>query len=288
MSELKHPSIHRTLVGFDFSKRSREAAESAFYVAATCGARVHVAASLPGHIDKRVLIDLARSDPDTFGVIDGAPDADVLLESGLQSLRAVCATLETSEVEWTVSTSLESPIDMMSNIVEEVGADLVFVGSTGAGNIKRWLVGSTTERLIRGLPRPVWVVKEHKPLTRILCPIDVTPSSARAFLWAWSLSRRFDAELHVLHAYEESRERTHEEARISVDRFIDASGAKEDIDELHFQVAEPADLICGAAAHLGAELVVVGNKRRQGVSAMILGSTANRVLHSMPTSIAVI
>jgi len=288
MNEIQHPSLRRLLVGFDFSLRARNAAETAFELAARVGGTVQLAASLPGRVDSQVLIDLARRDPATFGQTDMADNGAILLESGLQALRAICAAMEPASVPWTVSTSLDGPVDMIHDIVEEENIDLVLVGSTGAGNVRRWLVGSTAEKLAKDIPRPLWVASDHRPMRRILCPLDPTRVSARAMVWAWSLSKRFGAELHVLHAWEPGSSESMEAAHQAFDAFLDASGVRGDIADIHFHVASAADFICEQTATLNADLIVIGNKRRQGVSAVVMGSTATRVLQKMPASVLMV
>jgi nucleotide-binding universal stress UspA family protein len=51
------------------------------------------------------------------------------------------------------------------------------------------------------------------------------------------------------------------------------------------QVDDPADAIVGTAEAVGAELVVIGLRRRSAVGKLLLGSTAQRVLMRAPCNV---
>ncbi len=51
-----------------------------------------------------------------------------------------------------------SPADVVARVADEVGADLVVVGSRGKGALGRLFLGSVSDRLVHFLRRPVLVV----------------------------------------------------------------------------------------------------------------------------------
>ncbi len=51
-----------------------------------------------------------------------------------------------------------SPADVVARLADEVGADLVVVGSRGRGALGRLFLGSVSDRLVHFLRRPVLVV----------------------------------------------------------------------------------------------------------------------------------
>jgi nucleotide-binding universal stress UspA family protein len=51
-----------------------------------------------------------------------------------------------------------SPADAVARVADEVGADLVVVGSRGKGALGRLFLGSVSDRLVHFLRRPVLVV----------------------------------------------------------------------------------------------------------------------------------
>ena len=66
-----------------------------------------------------------------------------------------------------------APFLELIRLVQCEGADLVLAGTRGLGRLRRILVGSTAERLVRHCPCSVWVAKpEHEwPLGSILRPL---------------------------------------------------------------------------------------------------------------------
>jgi nucleotide-binding universal stress UspA family protein len=51
-----------------------------------------------------------------------------------------------------------SPADVVARVADEVGADLVVVGSRGKGALGRLFLGSVSDRIVHFLRRPVLVV----------------------------------------------------------------------------------------------------------------------------------
>ena len=56
--------------------------------------------------------------------------------------------------------------------------------------------------------------------------------------------------------------------------------------ETHTPIGDAADGLCSVAEAIGADLIVVGNKRMHGV-ARLLGSVPNRVAHKATCSVLI-
>jgi nucleotide-binding universal stress UspA family protein len=95
---------------------------------------------------------------------------------------------------------------------ESLPAHLLVVGTHGRSGFERLLLGSVTEKLLRTAPCPVLTVpraaSDAVPIApglfkRILCPTDFSPGAAHALAWALSIAQEADAELLLLHVFEE-------------------------------------------------------------------------------------
>lgn len=102
------------------------------------------------------------------------------------------------------------PADEVTQICQEKNIDLVIVATHGGSGIKRFLIGSVTDRLVKTLACPLLVLQAredhlsfeknfHIPMKRILVGCDFSPGSKFAFDYALSLAQEFQAELHLVH-----------------------------------------------------------------------------------------
>ncbi|MBX3155263.1 MAG: universal stress protein [Deltaproteobacteria bacterium] len=64
-----------------------------------------------------------------------------------------------AEVEFFVHVRIGKPSEEILSLARDVGADLVFVGSHGKSGVERFLLGSTSERVVREAHCPVIVAK---------------------------------------------------------------------------------------------------------------------------------
>jgi len=71
-------------------------------------------------------------------------------------------------------------LDVLGHEAEACGADLLVLGARGASFLRRMVLGTTAERLLRRTQRPLLVVREapHEPYRRALLAIDFSPWSA--------------------------------------------------------------------------------------------------------------
>ena len=137
-------------------------------------------------------------------------------------------------------------------------------------------------------------------MTTIVCGIDNSPTAAAAARRAAELSVALNARLHLLSAYGKVESETVEvgSETILVSNEMEAervAGAVAvelrqefpGLDVVHFaSEGRPGEAMVAAAERLGADLIVVGNKRVQGIT-RVLGSIARDVAAHAPCDVYV-
>ncbi|HKJ99107.1 MAG TPA: universal stress protein [Desulfotignum sp.] len=117
---------------------------------------------------------------------------------------------ETLEMDCRILVSTGHPADEIARIAEESGMDMVVAATHGGSGVKRFLVGSVTDRLVKILTCPVMVLHgdaapdvapgdKKKLLNRILVGCDFSPDSSLAFQYGLSLAQEFETELFLAH-----------------------------------------------------------------------------------------
>jgi nucleotide-binding universal stress UspA family protein len=157
----------------DFSPHARHAALRAASVARQAGAAaclLHVLAAEPlaqlrqwlgaASVPEAQLLDEARSRLDALAVEMGRPGQ---------------APVATQLV-------VGMPIDEILRHADTLDARLLVLGARGTGYLRRLVLGSTAERLLRRGTRPLLVVRQtpHEPYRRVLVAVDFSPWSAGA------------------------------------------------------------------------------------------------------------
>jgi universal stress protein A len=134
-------------------------------------------------------------------------------------------------------------------------------------------------------------------VTRVLVPIDFSPSSRAALEYATFLAGRLGAELEVLHVWEPPGyvgpdtlallpvapgqpgwEQTRGEVQREVERFLAKGAARPKQLSVRVEAGEPSDTILQIARDGGADLIVMGTHGRTGLSRLLIGSVAEAVL----------
>ena len=103
-----------------------------------------------------------------------------------------------------------SPSDEICRLAMEKEIDLVVTATNGKSGIKKLLLGSVTEKLIKSIKRPLLVLhtKEHDfisldgyeiKLKKIMVGCDFSPDSKLAFDYGLSLAQEFQAEVYLTH-----------------------------------------------------------------------------------------
>lgn len=265
------PSLSKILLPVDFSERS---------VAAARYARV-----LARHFSSEVVLLHAIAPLDYQ--LGGAEVSGVLLTEVYRNQTAH-ATRELEEFEQRELADRRArhvvlegePASRIIEFAHAEHADLIVMPTHGYGPFRRFILGSSTAKVLHHAECPVWTgvhmaeapAETALPLRRILCALDLGPQSERSLLWADWLSRAFDSRLTLMHvtaAIPDTGDRSEEAWRANLrwsaekelERLRDAAGCSA---ELLLEAGDPAHAICACAQRLGADLLVIGRGSAAG------------------------
>lgn len=96
------------------------------------------------------------------------------------------------------------PADEIANLAEELEADLVVAGSRGLGLVKRLVVGSVSEGVVRLAPCPTLVVRGGEgvwPPSRVIVGDDDSEEARRAGELAAGIGKLFGARMLLVRVY---------------------------------------------------------------------------------------
>ena len=183
--------------------------------------------------------------------------------------------------------------------------DLVIAGKRNLHGIERFLLGSTTRRLLRKCPGPVWVARPDRAtsVSNILVASDLHPVSAKALQAAATLRSVTGAKLHLVHAIdypldrilvstidartENYHRRVDDDARQALAEQVTqlgAAGAGIEIEVVDGTRGADLAIVRYIEAHQ-IDLLVMGTVGRSGLAGVLVGNTAERLVHEAPCSI---
>ena len=212
-------------------------------------------------------------------------------------------------LEWEPLVTIGNPALEIARLAEEKGVDLAIAASHGRSGLKRLILGSVTERLMRTLPCPLLVVRSPEygfvesadqeiQLKQIMVGHDFSSDSDLALKYGLSLAQEFQAVLHLIHVLEPpSYEDLVKPASMARDKF------QQDVrrrlrEKLMNMVPEEARAWCTPVATLLAgephdeltkyalvnsiDLIILGVRGHSLVQSLFVGSTTDRVIRAAP------
>lgn len=290
---------HRILVAVDLSDESIAALKTARALADARGATlavVHVLASVG---------DVQPFFPQSYGI-----NATNLLE--LERLAGEALERRVAEVEGCSGAErfveLGAPYAEIVRRAEAWNADLVVVGSRGRTGISRAMLGSVAEHVVRAAHCPVLVARPARGSGVVMAATDLSDPSLPAVARAAEEARLRGARLVVMHAMERSlaaygagaaallgnvapspTAEDHEQMRSSLVTLLgDAMrrfGAEGDA--LVLDGGAVASVV-RAVEEQKADLLVVGSHGRTGLSRLLLGSVAEKLVRLADCSVLVV
>ncbi len=201
--------------------------------------------------------------------------------------------------------------DEIVRVSFEKQADLVVSSTHGRSGLKRLILGSVTERLMRTLPCPLLVIPSPErdivgmppkgiQFKRILVGCDFSSDSGLALEFALSLAQEFQADLNLVHVlqpstYEDllktSAETSAQEQdlRLQLNEQLNALVPEEALNWCNPQTSllagQPSEEIIKYAVLNNVDLIVLGIRGHGLVESILVGSTTERVARQAPCAV---
>ncbi|MDH4094984.1 MAG: universal stress protein [Betaproteobacteria bacterium] len=280
-------TIRSMLVASDFSEHARRAALRAGLLARELGLR------------RAVLLHAA---PDSFFAAAGAASARRALRARLADLAREVRTRTGASL---IPRLARGPVlDTLTRAAARF--DMVVIGAQGQHPMRDFALGSTAERLVRRVHRPVLVVRRRPAhgYRQALVPVDFSADSRAALALAAGIAPR--AELNVLHAFEvpfegkmrfagvaeesilKFRQQARREARAQMDALLAGPGLPRGRITLHLAHGYAPVLIARAQEEISTDLVAIGKHGTSALEDLLLGSVTLHMLAMAPCDVLVV
>lgn len=301
-SQSSMKNLLNILVGIDFSTPSENALREAARIARWDHAKLtalHV-------LDEDVVKDLRRHAPELKEdfTAEGKGHLDTYVEGVLGHGHGV-------ECQFAIG----NPLRVMTKAVKDYSADLLVLGSHGRDSVDPHQVGHLASRCTRKVAANVLLVRERQfsPFCKVVACIDFSENAAKAAVQAVHIAQQDKALLEFLHVCEPIPEVTSKVDYLTslAAQIMGSDYQKRNWERLQDSLArfvEPIVSECGGhqfttkvlirprfrqaiVDHLNetkADLVVLGTRGRTSIHNLLLGSTAERIIHHASCSILAI
>ena len=200
------------------------------------------------------------------------------------------------------------PFVELTSCVQELNADLLVLGRRGLSEGEH-TVGTIATKCVRKTPSMVALIHDKSPvmLHRIAACVDFSETSAKALRLAAEMADAEGAALHVLHVHypswlhpthvlydlsqfpdEEHRQEYERVLNMEMDTLVKPIQADYPNLKIETDCIEHANPAYGIANHLrenAIDLAVLGTRGRTGLKALLMGTTAEHLLHEAPCSV---
>ena len=275
----------------DFSECARRALTVAVYLAVSRRATLHVFHALLLHDD-----DPTVELPEMAAYVD---QAQVHAEAWIDHAPAGRLDLRTE-----VGRGIDAHEAMM-DALERTAADLVVMGTHGRSGVRKLLMGSQTDKMLRHAPCHVLTTRADAKLPgpgqdfrRILVPVDFSIHSRRALQAARELAAESGGRITLTHVmstvvpthYAASVDTSFElDPRLlsAAERTLREWAAGDDVDTVLAEGLASME-IDRIAREVDADLIVMGTRGLTGLEHVLVGSVTERVCRSASTPVLVV
>jgi nucleotide-binding universal stress UspA family protein len=239
----------------------------------------------------------------------GDEQADGVWAQATAYLDRVIRELAATGVQATAEVRADEPATAILALAEYAGVDLIVMTTHAHGSGLHSVHDSLADKVLHAAHVPVLLVRtsDHptppKPILRILAPLDGSAEAERALAPAADLAAAFDAELLLFNAWHiagmamenfpvralDSWELT---AQASAEEYLSHTAGRLQAQgvrvraETEFGGVEES--IVDRVMHEGISLIVMSTHGRSGVSRLVRGSVADRVVRASPVPVMLV
>ncbi|QKT04168.1 universal stress protein [Ectothiorhodospiraceae bacterium 2226] len=284
--------IERIVCPVDFSPASEAAAEYALQLAQRLKARVAFLHSLYAQL---------------AGVYSETLDLDELYRSVRREadakLGALRARAEAAEVPAELAV-VEGPVaPAVREFAQRWSADLVVMATHGRQGLRRWLLGSTAEGLLRSLPAPLLTMarpdKQHlnSRLEHVVVGVQFDPETDGPIMeYALMLASKHGARLTLVHALEGLNIAARQDYTDILKEGLEARlwrlvpAELRELGTVSVVVEEPlpAEALLRWGGREDVDLVVIGARRKGLVVRALMGATVEALVRQSPCPVVTV
>jgi nucleotide-binding universal stress UspA family protein/nitrite reductase/ring-hydroxylating ferredoxin subunit len=213
---------------------------------------------------------------------DRGPDE----ETAKQVLHYARDAVRAEGVETKTHMKAGEPAQVVNELANLHGADVIVVGSVGMGKARRFRLGGIAEKVAVEAPCDVLIVRTTGGHTaegayrHVLVGTDGSATATEAARKGFELAEILGAEVTLLYVGD---------PLVGAIALEETSRGRPGAAEIHPETlqGDPAEKIVELAERGPVDLVVVGNRGLTGARRMLLGSVPNRVAHEAPVDVLI-
>jgi len=229
---------------------------------------------------------------------------DAATQAAREYLLGVQERLDREGVRVRSEVRVGSTVGVILDVVDDWKATMIAMATHGTTGLKRVLLGSVAEAVLRKSPVPVLVLRpfwsaddapsedvERRPIRTLLVPVDGSDLSGMVVPAALEFSSLFDPRvilLRVLDAKKKAEARELEEAKSHLQGMAKPFERKGIETLTLIERGEPVDEILQAARSQGVDLIAMTTHGRSGIGRLVTGSVTAQVLRRAPVPLLVV
>jgi nucleotide-binding universal stress UspA family protein len=151
-SRFRKDGVNRILVPVDFSECSLQGLKYAIQFAVTSSAKILVLNAV--HFGQAFAAN-------RYHISDFSRLQDAVCKGAVAQMRIMVRRARFGDIEFETKIKVGLPIDVIRTVAQQNDVDLIITATHGRTGLKRVLIGSTAEQVVRHAPCPVLVVPSH-------------------------------------------------------------------------------------------------------------------------------
>lgn len=210
------------------------------------------------------------------------------------------------------------PAEQIVDYAVKSDIDLVVMSTHGQSGIKRWTLGSVSEKVVRVINCPVALIRVHIPLkdirkreifNRVLVPLDGSIEAEQAVFCISEIAAKLKMEVILFQVLARGypvvstaggggyglvmySEQQIESDKVFTQNYLDRIGAQLKLQgvivKTEIRFGNAAEEIIKYAEELSVDLVAMSTHGRSGIRRWVLGSVAEKVLHEGSSRLLVV
>ncbi len=200
------------------------------------------------------------------------------------------------------------PAPRILDIASQEAADILVVGTHSRTGLRRAMLGSIADRMVRQARCPVLTARPQPDaappvqIRRICYATDFSPTARAAWSWVVAIAGAANAEVDLVHVTFEPVADRHmpaemtgrmarflrEQGHMEVERFLQRSTLPRERIHVHLSPGVPGEQIVHRALERAADLIIMGTHGWSGVVRWVLGSVAHYVIQTAPCPVLTI